>query len=195
MAVAAQDLKVSTPERILEAAFEAIQDFGLTRVTVEDVATRAGLSRQTVYRYFPSKDSLIVALVSREEERLLDGVRAAFLEHEDLYTAVAKSVRYCIGHAKEHPLLDRLIGADQATFLPYVTTRADPAVVRAREAVIDLVRSRVAVDDIEELRTIVDGTVRAVMSYILTPTDRSIEQIANTVARVLTAVIVKGEPA
>jgi AcrR family transcriptional regulator len=199
MPVAAPELKISTPERILEAAFEAIQDFGLTRVTVEDVAGRAGLSRQTLYRYFPSKDSLIIALVSREEERLLEGVRTAFLEHQDLYSAVTASVRFCIEHAREHPLLARLIGADQATFLPYVTTKAQPAIVRARETLLELLGSRVGgadLLDMEELRTIVDGTVRAVTSYIITPSDRTIDQIATTVARVLIAVVApKGESA
>src|SRR2546428_9004433 len=101
MAVVQTDLRTATPDRILNAALAAIRDFGLTRITVEDVAQRAGLSRQTVYRYFPSKDHLIVALVSREEERILDGVRAAFVEHDDLMAAVRGSVLFVLAHAKE----------------------------------------------------------------------------------------------
>ena len=62
MALADTDVRVTTPARILDATFRALQDFGLTRLTVEDVAQRAGLSRQTVYRYFPSKDHLMIAL-------------------------------------------------------------------------------------------------------------------------------------
>src|SRR5438105_8384952 len=124
MAVATTELGTTTPARILDAAFAAIQDFGLTRITVEDVSQRAGLSRQTVYRYFPSKDHIVVALVSREEEKFLEGVRAAFLEHDELETAIRESVRFCLRYAREHPLLDRLLEADEPVFLPYVTTRA-----------------------------------------------------------------------
>src|SRR5919108_3579221 len=118
MAIAQTELRSSTPERILHAAFEAIRDFGLPRVTVEDVAQRAGLSRQTVYRYFPSKDELIIALVSREEEKLLDGVRAVFAAHEDLEQALKESMLFVLRYAREHPLLDpdlRLgdLGADE----------------------------------------------------------------------------------
>jgi AcrR family transcriptional regulator len=189
MAVATSDLKTATPARILDAAFSAIRDFGLTKITMEDVATRADLSRQTVYRYFPSKDSLVVALVSREEERLLDGVRAAFMRNDDLATAVAESVRFCLSHAREHPLLDRLLEADQAVFLPYVTTRAHPAIVRARETMLELLLSRLPGADVEELRTLIDGTTRTIMSYILTPSDRTPDQVARAVARVLTAVL------
>ncbi|MGH2695694.1 MAG: TetR/AcrR family transcriptional regulator, partial [Actinomycetota bacterium] len=58
----------STRARILDAAFEAVSTFGLSRLTMDDVARLAGLVRQSVYRYFGSKDELIVALVVREEE-------------------------------------------------------------------------------------------------------------------------------
>src|SRR5256885_16125715 len=121
MAVAAGEM-TGTPGRVLDALFDAIQDYGLTRVTVEDVAQRAGLSRQTVYRYFPSKDHLMLALVSREEEKFLDGVRAAFAEHDELETAITESIRFVLAFAREHPLLDRLLETDQQAFLPYVTT-------------------------------------------------------------------------
>src|SRR5437764_4261489 len=149
MAVEQAELRSSTPDRILEAAFAATLDFGLSRLTVEDVAQRARLSRQTVYRYFPSKDHLFVALVSREEEKFLDGVRASFLEHDDVETAVRESVRFVLAYAKAHPLLDRLLGADEAVFLPYVTTRAQPVIVRARETMVELLLRRVPDADVE----------------------------------------------
>ena len=186
--VATQEL-TDTPRRILDATFAAIQDYGLTRITVEDVAQRAGLSRQTVYRYFPSKDDLIVALVSREEEKFLDGVRAAFLEHDDLETATTESVRFVLGYAKTHPLMERLLGPDQQTFLPFVTTRAEPAVVRARETMLDLLRARRPEADVERLRTLIDGTTRALISYMLTPTDRDTDDIASSIARLVASVI------
>src|SRR5438270_386455 len=84
------------------AALGSFRDFGLSRITMEDVASRAGLSRQSVYRYFPSKDTLIVALVSREEEKFLDGVKAAFVEHADLELALRTSVRFVLQYAREH---------------------------------------------------------------------------------------------
>src|ERR687887_517789 len=100
MVTAATEVREGTRARILDATFSAVRDFGISRTTVEDVAQRAGLSRQTVYRYFPSKDHLVVALVSREEEKFLDGVRAAFLEHEDLEEAVRQSVRFVLSYAR-----------------------------------------------------------------------------------------------
>src|SRR5438094_8556180 len=122
MVIAAGEMP-GTPGRVLDALFEAIQDYGLTRVTVEDVAQRAGLSRQTVYRYFPSKDHLVLALVLREEEKFIEGTRQAFSSEADLERAFARAITFCLEYAREHPLLDRLLATDQETFLPYLTTR------------------------------------------------------------------------
>src|SRR5947207_14881520 len=126
MSLVETDARVATPARILDATYRALLDFGLSRLTVEDVAHRAGVSRQTVYRYFPSKDHLMIALVSQEEEKFLDGVRAAFVEHDELERAISESVRFVLGFAREHPLLDRLLETDQQAFLPYVHTRSLP---------------------------------------------------------------------
>src|SRR5947207_14107492 len=117
MSLVETDARVATPARILDATYRALLDFGLSRLTVEDVAQRAGLSRQTVYRYFPSKDHLMIALVSREEESFLDGVRAAFAKHEDLEAAIEASTRFVLTFAHEHPLLDRLLATDQQALL------------------------------------------------------------------------------
>ena len=189
MALAQTELRSATPDRILDAAFAAVLDFGLSRLTMEDVAQRASLSRQTVYRYFPSRDHLFVALVSREEEKFLDGVRAAFVEHHDLVAAVRASVKFVLAYAKAHPLLDRLLGPDEGTFLPYVTTRAQPVIVRARETMVQLLLERVPHADVETLRTVLDGTTRALISYMLAESDRSADDIASAIARLLAAVL------
>ena len=52
-------------QRILEATYACVARWGLSKTTVEDAAREAGLSRATVYRYFPGgRDELIDAVVS-----------------------------------------------------------------------------------------------------------------------------------
>src|SRR5947208_6004685 len=107
-----------TRARILDGAFECISDIGLVRTKMEDVARAAGVSRQTVYRYFPSKDHLILALVLREEEEFLNGVRTAFANEPQLEQACYQGFLFCLRFAREHPLLDRLLATDPETLLP-----------------------------------------------------------------------------
>ena len=53
----------SMGERILVATIEAASVHGIGRLSVADVAKRAGVSRPTVYKHFPSKDALVAAAV------------------------------------------------------------------------------------------------------------------------------------
>src|ERR1041384_4616719 len=52
-------------ERILETADRLFYEQGIRAVGVDTVAAEAGISKRTLYNYFPSKDDLIVAYLSR----------------------------------------------------------------------------------------------------------------------------------
>lgn len=50
-------------ERILDAAFVLVGARGLTALSMDDLATRAGVSRATLYRLFPGKPALFTSLI------------------------------------------------------------------------------------------------------------------------------------
>lgn len=54
-----------TDRRIIEAAADLLRQHGFERMTVDDVAARAGVGKATVYRRWPSKDDLAVAAMER----------------------------------------------------------------------------------------------------------------------------------
>jgi AcrR family transcriptional regulator len=56
-------------ERILDAARQLMLSMGARRLSLSDVATLAGVSRPTIYRYFASKEDLIDALGTHERRR------------------------------------------------------------------------------------------------------------------------------
>ena len=51
------------PEEILVAALHVFGEHGFARARLEDVARRAGVSKGTLYLYFPSKEELFRAMV------------------------------------------------------------------------------------------------------------------------------------
>jgi AcrR family transcriptional regulator len=53
-----------TAERILQAAATCVIDFGVDRVTLAEIARRAGVSRPTVYRRWPDTRSIMSALLT-----------------------------------------------------------------------------------------------------------------------------------
>jgi AcrR family transcriptional regulator len=50
-------------ERILEAAVVLVGEHGLVALSMDDLATRAGVSRATLYRLFPGKPALFTGLI------------------------------------------------------------------------------------------------------------------------------------
>ena len=64
-------------EAIVEAARALASESGLGAVQVVPVAERAGIAAGTVYRYFPSKDDLVAAVVNATAEREVAAIRAA----------------------------------------------------------------------------------------------------------------------
>ena len=87
---------VEIADRILAAAASCVIDFGVERVTLAEIARRAGVSRPTVYRRWPDTRSVLAALLTSHITAALDDVpmrgsgRAALVER---VVAVAEHLR------------------------------------------------------------------------------------------------------
>jgi AcrR family transcriptional regulator len=55
--------KDARPQEVIDAALELFGDFGYAQTRLEDVASRAGISKGTVYLYFSSKQDLFEAVI------------------------------------------------------------------------------------------------------------------------------------
>ena len=56
-------------QRILDNAYELFSRRGIRAVGVEEVISRAGVAKATLYRHFPSKDDLVLAFLEERERR------------------------------------------------------------------------------------------------------------------------------
>jgi AcrR family transcriptional regulator len=61
---------------ILAAARGLMQSRGVEAVTMEEIATAAGVAKGTVYLYFQGKEDLVYALLSLSGEKLISGLQA-----------------------------------------------------------------------------------------------------------------------
>jgi AcrR family transcriptional regulator len=73
-------------DRILDAARRLVLRTGARKLSLSDVATLAGVSRPTIYRYFVSKEDLIDALGAQERRRFAAAMQRAM----DGVTGVAR---------------------------------------------------------------------------------------------------------
>lgn len=93
-------------EAILAATRRAIAERGPGRLTLSAIAAAAGVSRPTLYRWFPTKDDLLAAISAYEEEQFDRGLRAVIAEHRSPAKRLDAVLRYLVTY------LDGLIGPD-----------------------------------------------------------------------------------
>ena len=171
-------LAEGTHDRILDAAISALATHGLARLSLEDVAKEAGMSRQTVYRYFGSKEALVTAAIVREEKWFLDQMVSAIDAHDELRPAMEAAIVAGLRAAREHPLLDRLLDTEPESLLPFLTTGAGPVLSAARPMIQGLLEQRVPHASPLTLRRLADATSRLFISYAINPPDDDIEEVA-----------------
>ncbi|MFJ6216798.1 ScbR family autoregulator-binding transcription factor [Streptomyces sp. NPDC092296] len=96
-----QDRAMRTRAKILLCAAELFAEHGFKGTSVQDVATRIGMTKGAVYFHFPSKDLLAVAVVEGHYARwsvLLEGVRAQRLGALDTAMAVLDGAADAFAH-------------------------------------------------------------------------------------------------
>ena len=64
------------PQQILEAAFQVFGPRGLHQATLDDVAKTAGITKGTIYLYFPSKADLFSAMLKSRVNDIMPAVKA-----------------------------------------------------------------------------------------------------------------------
>lgn len=154
--------------RVLDAAKRCMERWGVDKVTVDDIATEAGVSRATLYRMFPGgKDVLFESLRVQELEefftRLSDHLRDADSFEEIAVRAVVHSTREL--RADEHLAL--MMASEPGTTISSLTVDGLPRIIRV--ATLFLAPLVDPYLDRREAARFVDLVARLVISYFLAP--------------------------
>lgn len=107
------------PDELLAAALAVFGERGFRQTTLDEVATRAGVSKGTVYLYFASKDDLFRAVVEHKAIALLEPAEAMARTHEgsaaDLLTKVVHRM-WAMLSQPDMVCLSRLVQAELTQF-------------------------------------------------------------------------------
>lgn len=92
-----------TEERILTAALGLIGRRGVRRLGMREISEAAGVSRGTLYRYFPNKDDVLVAAADYDERRFSDGLAEVLAAVTDPAEQIAAFIAYAFDFIRSHP--------------------------------------------------------------------------------------------
>jgi AcrR family transcriptional regulator len=84
-------------EEILDRTLELVREGGLTNLTMKKVAERVGFTEPALYRYYPTKQALVLGLLDRLESMLLPKIREAAADRRT--PPVERLVRMVSHHA------------------------------------------------------------------------------------------------
>jgi AcrR family transcriptional regulator len=87
-----------THDRIVDAAEACIRRWGIRRVSMNDVAREAGVSRGSVYRYFADRAALVQAVLERTSERHIALAEPSIRRKRSLDAKVAEAAAFIREH-------------------------------------------------------------------------------------------------
>jgi AcrR family transcriptional regulator len=160
-------------ETLFGAARDQLEHRSWSETTMSDIAGAAGVSRQTLYKEFGSRDEFAQAFVIHEGERFLDAVDAAVRQHlDDPRAAVRAALELFLRTAGEDPLI-RILLSDDGTggLLPFVTTQGMPVVHWATARLTETIEAGWPQAPPEKVRLLAESLVRLAISYITTPSE------------------------
>ncbi|WP_432993737.1 TetR/AcrR family transcriptional regulator [Dactylosporangium sp. CA-233914] len=98
-------------QAILQAALEICQDKGYAGLTIEGVAARAGVGKQTIYRWWPSKGTVVLDAFLNALGPTIEVPRTG--DHlADLCQSLRRTAEL-LSHSRYGPMLADLVGALQ----------------------------------------------------------------------------------
>jgi AcrR family transcriptional regulator len=156
-----------TRERVLDAALRCIARVGVTKTTLDDVARTAGCARATVYRYFPGKQSLLHALVSREADRTCADLVAAADRAETLTDATVAVMETGAQRLLAHDALRFVLEVEPGVLLPHISFAGGDALLA--EASGRLAPAFVRFVDEAHASRLAEWVVRIGLSYLSSP--------------------------
>jgi AcrR family transcriptional regulator len=160
-------------ETLLGAARDELRQRAWSEITMADVAGAAGVSRQTLYKEFGSRDEFAQAFVIHEGERFLDAVEAAVRAHlDDPRAALGAALEVFLRSAGEDPLVRVLLSDDgSGGMLPFVTTQGMPVVQWATARLTATIEAGWPQAPAEKARLLAETLVRLAISHITAPGD------------------------
>jgi AcrR family transcriptional regulator len=162
-------------ERILDAASRCFDRIGVPKTTMADVASEAKVTRTTLYRYFGSRDAVIVGVMLREthyfRERLLEALGGI----DDVGEFLVEGILFCLREAPNRPLYIYPFGGEASNLVGNLFLSSEQLFeigIELLRPLFEPAREQGLLREGVELSTVIEWTSRITLSYPTTPSPR-----------------------
>ncbi|BDB40886.1 MULTISPECIES: TetR family transcriptional regulator AlkX [Mycobacterium] len=173
-----------------DSVLDAMRDLLLTRdwsaITLSDVARAAGISRQTIYNEFGSRQGLAQGYALRLADRLVDTVRTALDANiGNIYESFLQGFRAFFAESAADPLVQSLLsGVAKPDLLQLITTDSAPIINRASARLATAFTQTWLATSDDDANVLSRAIVRLCLSYVPMPPE-SDHDVAADLARLM----------
>jgi len=114
--------------RLLDAAGRCIARRGNAQIRMAEVADEAGVSRSTVYRYFPGRDEVLLGLMLMRLDTALDALVRSLRHPDDPVRSLPEMVLVPVESVEGNPLNEALFAAESTAVATALEIGSEPIV-------------------------------------------------------------------
>jgi AcrR family transcriptional regulator len=174
-------------DSILDGMREMLNTRDWAAITLSDVARAAGVSRQTIYNEFGSRQGLAQGYALRLADRLVDAVDEAIEANVgDVHAAFLEGFRAFFSESAADPLVISLLSGDsKPDLLQIITTDSGPIITRCSHRLTSTFQDSWVKASDEDAGILARAIVRLAMSYVSMPPEAD-HDVAGDLARLMT---------
>ncbi|TQK31069.1 TetR family transcriptional regulator [Arthrobacter sp. SLBN-53] len=182
----AEASRVLLRDSILDGMREMLLVRDWSSITLTDVARAAGISRQTIYNEFGSRQGLAQGYALRLADRLVNAVDAAIANNiGQVYEAFLEGFRAFFFESASDPLVISLLnGEAKPDLLQIITTDSGPIISRCSQRLTSTFQSSWIKATDEDAGVLARAIVRLAMSYVSMPPEAD-HDVARDLARLM----------
>ena len=120
-------------EQIIESARKLFRKFGFKKVSMDEIAREAGVTKRTVYSYFDSKEDLLKYFIFEEIKNMKDIIEEIEKSNDDIFSKINQVIYRLLKYRKERDFLN--IITEEAEILK------NPIVIKSLKLIDDQIQN------------------------------------------------------
>jgi AcrR family transcriptional regulator len=163
-------METSPENRVLDAVKNCCEQYGVAKVTIDDVVERSGVSRATIYRIFPGgRDVLFEALRVRELNEFFDVLTTEAAGADNVEDLVVRLVVVATRELRADDHLAIMLASEPGEVLTQLTVGGLPRIIGVATSYLRPMLEPYL--DPQHAVSLIDLLVRVTISYFLAPSD------------------------
>ena len=93
-------------QQIIEAARKLLHQFGFKKVSMDEIANEAGVTKRTIYKYFSSKEEILKYFILEEIKNMKDIIEEVESKNTDFFEIINQAIYRLLKYREERNFLN-----------------------------------------------------------------------------------------